>query len=294
MLEQEGEVLFPELPVQAKPESENPERKVVFKTSEKDQIYLLPESLDEYIGPLHIARFISKIIDGIDISPLLLSYKGGGTSAYHPAILLKIWIFGWIRKIYTSRPLAAALTRDVEFMWIAERQEPSHMTLNDFRKRLGPDIKKVFKEIVKMAIDCRMIDGSEVFIDHTKMEADANKHKMVWRKRVEKRLEAIDAEMDKLLGLIDRLNDEEEKTYDDESARREALKNVNSAVIDELIKRINGELKTGEKDRETAKEEKAGLRRMKELQGKKRITTSRRPIWTEGTACPKRIRTPWR
>lgn len=273
MSEPNSGMLFPGLPLQGKPETDGENTMdrggAKFKTSDKDQIYLFPESLDDYIGPFHLARFISKVVDGLDLGPMIKTYKGGGASAFHPATLMKIWLFGWTRKIYTCRPLAEALTRDVEFMWIAERQEPCFMTLNDFRKRIGQDIKKVFKQIVKMAMKCGMVNGEDLFIDHTKMEADANKNKMVWRKQVERRLAAIDTELDKLLDLIDRLNDEEEKAYADDAARREALKKVSPALIDELIADINADLKAGEKDRETAKQEKASLRRMKELQGKK-------------------------
>ena len=72
---------------------------------------------------------IDAVVDRLDLSELIEQFRGGGASAYHPSTLLKIWLFGWCRKVYTSPPLAAAFTRDVEFMWLAGEQRPSFVTL---------------------------------------------------------------------------------------------------------------------------------------------------------------------
>ena len=103
--------------------------KVVFKPTHRGERYLLPLSLDELIGPENLVRFIDAVVDRLDLSELVEQYRGGGASAYHPSTLLKIWLFGWCRKVYTARPLEAALTRDVEFMWLSGEQRPSFMTL---------------------------------------------------------------------------------------------------------------------------------------------------------------------
>jgi hypothetical protein len=98
-------------------------------------------------------------------------------------------------------------------MWIAGTQTPSFMTLSEFRKSLGKDIKTIFKEVVKLAMTAGVIDGSEIYIDHTKVEANANRHRVTWRKNVERHLTKAEMELDKLLELIDRLNDEEERQF---------------------------------------------------------------------------------
>ena len=234
--------------------------KVVFKPTHRGECYLLPPSLDELIGAENLVRFIDAVVDRLDLSELIEQYRGGGASAYHPSTLLKIWLFGWCRKVYTSRPLAAALTRDIEFMWLAGEQRPSFVTLADFRRRLNANIKDIFKEVVGLAIDVGLVQGEEIYVDHTKMEANANRHRIVWRKNAERYLSKAQAELDQLLELIDRLNEEEEREPVDDLQ----VDDLTPELLDGLIERINVRLKAGEKERSEATAEKKQLRRGKE------------------------------
>jgi transposase len=257
--------LFPEFEPEEESESKGSNRagrKVVFKVGHRSQQYLLPPSLDEFVPAEHVARFIDAAVDRLDLSELLARYKGGGASAFHPAVLLKIWIFGWVRKIYTSRPLARACTRDVEFMWIAASQTPSFMTLSEFRKGLSTEIKGIFKGVVKLAVRAGIIDGSEVYIDHTKMQANANPHRVTYRKNLDRYLAKVDVELEKLLQVIDRLNEEEE--MQPLSEQEDKPTPITPAMLDELVAHINQELKEGRKDRAQGKEEKDQLRKGKE------------------------------
>ena len=234
--------------------------KVVFKPSHRGECYLLPPSLDELIGSDNLVRFVDAVVDRLDLSGLIEQYKGGGASAYHPATLLKIWLFGWCRRVYTARPLAAALGRDIEFMWLSGEQRPSFVTLADFRRRLNGTIKEIFKEIVGLAICAGMVRKEEIYIDHTKMEANSNRHRVVWRKSVEKYLSRAEAELDRLLELIDQLNEEEETEAD----QQPQIDSLTSQMMDELIERVNQRVKAGEKERSDATAQKRQLRRGKD------------------------------
>jgi transposase len=234
--------------------------KVVFKPSHRGECYLLPPSLDELIGPENLVRFVDAVVDRLDLSWLIEQYKGGGASAYHPATLLKIWLFGWCRRVYTARPLAAALRRDVEFMWLAGEQRPSFVTLADFRRRLNGTIKEIFKEVVGLAIRAGMVRKEEIYIDHTKMEANSNRHRVVWRKSIEKYLSRAEAELDLLLELIDRLNEEEEI----EPEEQPQIGSLTPQMMDELIEGVNQRVRAGEKERSQATAEKRQLRRGKD------------------------------
>lgn len=262
-----NEELFPDIELQKghQREKQTTGRKVVFRMDHRNQQFLLPPSLDEFVPPDHLARFIDAVVDRLDLSEILARYKGGGASAYHPALLLKIWLFGWLRKIYTSRPLALACRRDVEFMWLTGNQTPSFMTLSDFRKKLGKDIKTIFKEVVKMAMTAGVIDGSEIYIDHTKMEANANRNRMIWRKNAERFLSKVEVELDKLLELIDRLNSEEENESSSPEEKT-TVSDITPDMLDNLANRINQQLKEGKKGRDQGADEKNTLRK-----GKKRI-----------------------
>src|SRR3989338_2950534 len=181
-------------------------RKIVFKPYSQHQDFLLPKSLSDYVELGHIARLISSVIDQMDTSKIVETYQGGGTSAYNPKMLLKDWILGFVNKIYSSRMLAKELRENLSFIWISGNQRPDFRTLNNFRLRLKEDIKSVFKQIVQYGIQEGIIEGKDVFIDHTKRSANANKHKVVWKKRVENQSRKIDEEFDKLFDYIDKIN----------------------------------------------------------------------------------------
>lgn len=84
------------------------------------------------------------IIDHVDISALEKTYKGGGTSSYHPRMLLKVIIYGYLRNLYSSRKIEQALYENIHFMWLSGQSKPDHNTINDFRgKRLQGHLKKI-------------------------------------------------------------------------------------------------------------------------------------------------------
>ncbi len=96
-------------------------------------MWLLPSSLDELIPTNHLVRTVNAAIEGMDIQPLLKSYKGGGTSSYHPRMLLKVLLYAYTQKIYTSRKIAKALREDITVMWLAGNNKPDFRTINRFR-----------------------------------------------------------------------------------------------------------------------------------------------------------------
>ncbi len=93
--------------------------KVVFKTYDQQQAMLLPPSLDELIAQNHPVRIVNKVLDQIDIEPLIAKYKAGGTSSFHPRMLLKVLVFAYINNIYSSRKIEEALQQNIHFMWLS-------------------------------------------------------------------------------------------------------------------------------------------------------------------------------
>ncbi|MDR9458514.1 MAG: transposase, partial [Salegentibacter sp.] len=123
--------------------------KVVFKTYQQDQLSLLPPSYDDLVPKNHPVRIVNTIIEHIDISALEKSYKGGGTSSYHPRMLLKVVIYAYLRNIYSSRKIEQALRENVHFIWLSGQSKPDHGTINDFRgKRLKGKFKGIFNQVV--------------------------------------------------------------------------------------------------------------------------------------------------
>ena len=146
---------------------------------------LIPPSLDELIKPNHPVRFLNGIIDQLNLDSLLNKYEGGGASSYHPRMLLKVLVYGYLCNIYSSRKLEDAVRENIHFMWLARMSTPDHHTINRFRsERLKGSIKKLFSQVVLLLAEAGMISLKEVYTDGTKIEANANKYTFVWGKSI--------------------------------------------------------------------------------------------------------------
>ena len=218
-------------------------RKIIFKPYCQDQQFLLPKNIDDFVAPGHIARLISAIIDNMDVQHIIDTYKGGGTSSYNPKMLLKSWILGFSNRIYSCRLVAKALRENLPFIWISGNQTPDFRTLNNFRLRLKDEIKNIFKEIVLYALNMGIIEGKDVFIDHTKNEANANRHKIVWSKQIEKQTKNIDVELDELFRYIDEINENEDTTFGNNDLPEMERNGFNDEKVQEIIDKINDRVK---------------------------------------------------
>src|SRR5580698_7893764 len=123
--------------------------KPVFKSYVQNQAALLPPSLDELIEVNHPVRVVNQVIEQIDIDPLLKKYKGGGTSSFHPRMMMKVMVYSYLSNIYSSRKMEVALKENIHFMWLSGMNQPDHNTLNRFRsERLKDVLKQVFGKVV--------------------------------------------------------------------------------------------------------------------------------------------------
>ena len=174
-------------------------RKVVFKEYDPEQAMLLPPSLEELIGKTHAVRVVSSVIDRIDIGPLAETYKGGGTSSYHPRMLLKVLVYAYLNNIYSSRRIEAAVKENIHFMWLAGMKRPDHHTINRFRgQRLKNHIREVFTQVVLLLIEAGHVDLKAVYTDGTKLEANANKYTFVWAKSIATNKKKMKAQLEEL------------------------------------------------------------------------------------------------
>ena len=256
----------------------SPKPKVVFKPYSQTQEFLLPKNVDDFIGPGHIARLISQIIDQMDIQFILDTYKGGGTSSYNPCMMLKSWMLAFVNRIYSCRLVSKNLRENLAFIWISGDQTPDFHTLNDFRLRLKDDIKKIFKQIVMYALEQGIIKAKDVFIDHTKNEANANKHKIVWRKQVENQSKKIDKELDELFKYIDEVNEKEEKTFGGKDLPEQERNGFDDKKVKCIIDKINKNVKEGSTKQEDGREQRKKVRRAKELLERKEAYKQKKQI----------------
>lgn len=216
--------------------------RVVFKTYNQNQLMLIPPSLDELIKPTHPVRTINSIIDQLDLDPLLNAYEGGGASSYHPRMLLKVLVHGYLCNIYSSRKLEDAVRENIHFMWLAGMNTPDHHTINRFRsERLKGSIKNLFSQVVLLLAEAGMISLKEVYTDGTKIEANANKYTFVWGKSIKYNKANMVRQLDELWRYSQQVAHKEltEPEPDFGSLGPEALK---SAIerISQVIKAADG------------------------------------------------------
>lgn len=213
--------------------------KLSFKKLPGDFPSLFPENIYDRIPDNHPVKLIDKVVDHLDISFILLTYNGGGNSAYSPRMMLKVLFFAYFNNIYSSRKIAKALEENIYFMWLSRHATPNFRTINNFRsKRLKNHIDKLFTEIVLMLVDLGYISLKKQYIDGTKIEAASNRYTFVWRKSVEKNKAKLQEKVQVILQVIHHqiIQDDKENDYDlpDE---------INSDELQKQVNQINNKLK---------------------------------------------------
>jgi len=188
----------------------------VFKPYEQDQILLIPPTAAELIPADHLARVIDQAIDGMELEELFATYEGGGASSYSPVMLLKVLVYAYTQKVYSSRQIAKQVRENVVYMWLAGRNTPDFRTINNFRSsHLKECIQDVFAEAVGILVEEGYIGFKSYYLDGTKIEANANKYSFVWRKATEKYKARLEAQIRSILEEADRAMEEENAVYGD-------------------------------------------------------------------------------
>jgi len=232
-------------------------RNVIFKTYDQDQLSLLPPSYDDLVPKNHPVRIVNTIIDSLDISVLEKSYKGGGTSSYHPRMLLKVLIYAYLRNLYSSRKIEQALNENIHFMWLSGQSKPDHNTINDFRgKRLKNHLKTIFNQVVLLLNEQGYLSLKEIYVDGTKIEANANKYTFVWAKSIKTNRGKITKQLKELWAYVEKVYTSEEQVpntpeFDaiDPQKVAQTIDQINTALQDKPIdKKVKQKLNYAKKN----------------------------------------------
>ena len=172
---------------------------VAFKDYNPNQLMFLPPSLEELIPANHAGRTVHELIERIDLSGVYARYSENGCTSYHPKMLLKILVYGYLENCYSSRKLEKAVRENIVYMWLAGMQRPDHQTINRFRsERLRDVIGDIFAQVVLLLHEEGLLDIKEVYTDGTKIEANANRYTFVWGKAIKRNKERISAQLKEL------------------------------------------------------------------------------------------------
>lgn len=229
--------------------------KVVFKPYVMGQPSLLPPDLEELIPENHLVRTVHEVIEQIDLSILYQQYAGGGTSSYHPKMMLKVLVYGYVEKLYSSRQIAKALRENVNFMWLSGQNRPDFRTINRFRGEVLKDIiGEVFACVLELLIEQGHVKLEDYFIDGSKLEANARRHSAVWAKNTKRYKERVGEQIRELLEEIERENEAEQAEYGDQDLPEVGNEaEIDSQRLKEKIEQLNVRLQEQPKDRNLKK-----------------------------------------
>jgi len=232
--------------------------KVVFKRYEMGQPQLLPPSIDELIPEKHLVRVINTVIDQMELTTLIKEYKGGGTSSYHPKMLLKVVVYAYAEQIYSGRQIAKAVRENIPFMWISGGNRPDFRTINRFRsEKLKGRIQGVFTEVLEYLIETGYVKLEHYFVDGTKIEADANRYSYVWKKSTQNNKRNLQEKVRELFKKIDEVNEAEEAEYGDKDLEELGEESeVDSQKLKELAERLSKKLEEESDNKEVKKAKK--------------------------------------
>lgn len=219
-------------------------KSIVFKEYCPEQLLLLPPSLEELIPSTHLVRVVNEVVEQMDISNLINLYEGGGTSAYHPRMLLKVLLYAYCMKIYTGRKIARALGQDIHFFWLSGMNRPDFRTINNFRSSKAKEVIEVlFSSMLLFLMEHNYIKMEHYFCDGSPFIADANKHKMVWKKNAERYKESAEQKCQELLKEIDALNTSEDLTYGNKNLEEFGSQPIDRQVMANQIDQLNDKIK---------------------------------------------------
>lgn len=212
-----------------------PRNRVVFKPYTPNQISLLPPSLDELIALNHPVRVVNEILNQLDISHLEESYQGGGSSSFHPRMLLKVLVYGYLNNIYSSRQLELATKENIHMMWLCGMNRPDHHTINHFRgQRLKGQLKEIFRQVVLLLVESGNVSLKEIYTDGTKLESVANRYTFVWGRAIATHKQKLYNQLDELWRYTQNVASEELKAKE-----MPAFEEIDSQKIAQTVEQIN-------------------------------------------------------
>jgi len=176
-----------------------------YRTYEPNQLTMLPEDIREWLPKDHLAFGLSEIVDSLDLQAFHAPYEGGGrrNTPYHPAMMVKVLIYGYATGVRSSRQIARKLHEDVAFRVLGAKNFPAHRTICGFRQRHLSDFQRLFEDVVRLAVERGLIKYDRLAVDGSKVRANASKRKAMSYGRMQVDRERLRAEIEALLRQVE-------------------------------------------------------------------------------------------
>ena len=174
--------------------------------SDRGQTTLLPECLDEWVEESNAVRVVDCFVDGLDLADL--GFEGvepaaTGRPAYHPSVLLKLYIYGYLNRVQSSRRLEREAGRNLEVIWLLGRLVPDDKVIADFRKDNGPAIRRVCASFVNLCRQMGLLAKASVAIDGSKFKAVNNRDRNFTRGKIDRRRAQLEESVARYLSQLD-------------------------------------------------------------------------------------------
>ena len=201
------------------------------------QTYLFPVTLDDAVDAENEVRLIDLFVDGLDLGEFgfTVQHTENGRPAYHPADLLKLYIYGYLNRVRSSRCLEKESKRNIEVIWLLKNLSPDHNTISNFRRDNPAAIKKVFAQTVKIAKYFDLIGGTLIAGDSTKLRAQNSKKNNFNQKKIDRHLEYIENKLEEYNKALEESDGDRKEEIKKEIKKQELRK--------EGYKQIEGQLK---------------------------------------------------
>ena len=211
----------------------------------RDQVVMFPESLDEYIADDNPVRFIEAFVESLDLQALGFERavpEERGRPPYHPGDLLKLYVYGYLNRVRSSRRLEREAQRNVEVMWLLGKLAPDHKTIADFRRDNGKPIRAVFREFTVMCRGLELFGGQLVAIDGSKFKACNSRDRNYTKAKLERLNRRADEKIQRYLEELEKADEQEqdnEKTTAEELQEKIKWLRSRKKIYTELRERMD-------------------------------------------------------
>ncbi|MDR3362268.1 MAG: transposase [Desulfovibrio sp.] len=172
---------------------------MAFIQAHHNAIYLLPSSLDEWLPDGHLARFVVDIVHKLNLNEIYKAYRGNGSAAYTPHIMVALLFYGYATCVFSSRKLERGTYNSVALRFVTANTHPDHDTIATFRKRFLPQLGSLFQQILLLANQMNVLRLGSICLDGTRVKANASKHKAISYAHASKIEEHLQDEVRRLL-----------------------------------------------------------------------------------------------
>lgn len=230
-----------------------------FKALPANSPELFPENIFDKIPGNHAVRLVNEVVDNLDIDHIIEQYKGGGTTSFHPRMMIKVLFYAYLNNIYSCRKIEKALQENIHFMWLSGNSLPDYRTINYFRgKRLKNHIQQLFADVVRMLQELQYVSLQLQYIDGTKIESASGRYTFVWKGSVEKNKAKLEDKIQSVLsGIASQIKEDQAQLNKEQTPRpvdskelKERLKDLNAAIKDKnkATKQVQKQIKKIEEE----------------------------------------------